>query len=84
MQPVDLGDHFNGADFTPMGVAAGDFDGDGAMDYLMTTASGAPELFAGARGHLPKHRGNAPGLAAQRTAPGSPATSWSALARDRG
>lgn len=81
MQPVDLGYPFNSPNFTPMGIGVGDFDGDGALDYLMTTGN-APELFVGARGALPTHAANVPGLAMPRTGEGDVGMAWSALARD--
>ncbi len=81
MQPVDLGDPFHSTRFTPMGVGVGDFDGDGALDYLMTSG-GSPELFVGARGGLPRHSPHVAGIWFPRTSDGSPSMSWSALARD--
>lgn len=77
---ASLGETFDSRDFTPMGVAVGDFNDDGRLDYVMTRTEG-PALFASGAGVMPGEAGGATGLElpdGMRRA----ATSWSALARD--
>lgn len=80
MAIADLGGNYASQDFSPMGIAVGDFDEDRRLDYIMTTVNN-PELFLGSATGVPVFTQRHEGL--RLPMPDGPKSSgWSALARD--